>query len=114
MEQAAKPTPAEVFTAMPDAFKPDKAAGLDMVFQYSLSGPNGGDWNITIKDQKCEIKEGQADSPTTTIKMTDEDFIALITGELDPMTAFTSGKLKIEGDMMKAQVLGTLFEPPES
>jgi putative sterol carrier protein len=113
MEQA-KPTPAQIFEGMGAAFQPDKAAGLDLVFQYILSGPNGGEWNMTIKDQKCEINEGQADNPTTTIKMTDDDFIALIMGELDGMTAFTSGKLKVEGDMMKAQVMGTLFAPPQS
>jgi len=33
-----------------------------------------------------------------------------MSGELNPMTAFTSGKLKIEGDMMKSQLIGKLFK----
>ena len=104
----------EVFEMMPSAFKPEAAKGIDAVFQYNISGEGGGDWYITVKDQKCEISEGQADNPTTTLKIADEDFVKMLTGELNPMTAFTSGKLKIEGDMMKAQVLGNIFQPPES
>ncbi len=103
----------EVFEMMEKGFKPDAAAGLDLVFQYRISGDAGGDWNITVKDQTCKIVKGLADSPTTTIKISDEDFILMLTKELEPMTAFTSGKLKIEGDMMKAQVMGTLFEEPK-
>jgi putative sterol carrier protein len=107
------PTVAQIFERMEAAFKPDAAAGVDVVFQYNISGPGGGDWNMTVKDQTCSIKEGSADSPTTTMKMADEDFVKLITGELNPMTAFTTGKLRIEGDMMKAQLIGTLFEPAQ-
>jgi putative sterol carrier protein len=33
--------------------------------------------------------------------MGDADFVKLITGELNAMSAFTGGKLKIEGDVMK-------------
>ncbi|MBW1709731.1 MAG: SCP2 sterol-binding domain-containing protein [Deltaproteobacteria bacterium] len=110
---ASVPTPEEIFDMMADAFKPDAAQGVDVVFQYNISGPEGGDWNITIKDQKCEIKKGQAENPTTTMQLSDEDFVKMITGELNPMMAFTSGKLKIQGDMMKAQVLAQLFEAPE-
>ena len=104
----------EVFEMMPDAFKPEEAAGLDVVFQFNISGADGGDWYITVKDQKCEVAEGQADNPTTTLKISDEDYVKMITGELDGMAAFTSGKLKVEGDMMKSQLLGKIFAPPES
>ncbi len=31
------------------AFMPEKAAGVDAVVQYHLTGEEGGDWIITIK-----------------------------------------------------------------
>jgi len=62
-----------------------------------------------VKDGTCKIEEGTAEKPTTTIKMVDEDFIQLITGKLDGMKAFSSGKLKVEGDMMKSQLIAKLF-----
>jgi putative sterol carrier protein len=47
--------------------------------------------------------------PTTTLRMGDEDFLALIGGCLPAMQAFTTGKLRIEGDLMKSQLIEKLF-----
>lgn len=99
-----------VFDGMPGAFQADKAAGLNVVFQYKISGPGGGEWYVAIKDGACEVKQGQHAGPTTTIIMSDEDFLALIQKKLNAMQAFTSGKLKIEGDLMKSQLIEKLFK----
>jgi putative sterol carrier protein len=100
----------QVFDAMPGAFQADKAAGVDVVFQYDISGPEGGSWYVTVKDGKCEVAEGTHSSPTTTIKMADDDFVKMISGELNAMNAYTTGKLKIEGDLMKSQLIEKLFK----
>jgi putative sterol carrier protein len=42
--------------------------------------------------------------------MADTDFLALIAGKLPAMQAFTTGKLKIEGDLMKSQLVEKLFK----
>jgi len=100
-----------VFDRMPEAFQADKAAGVDVVFQYRISGPSGGDWYAMIKDGTCAVKEkeGTHESPTTTILMSDENFLSLIKGALNAMQAYTSGKLRIEGDLMKSQLIEKLF-----
>jgi len=99
-----------VFARMPEAFRPEKAAGVDVLFQFSISGPGGGDWTVAVKDGACKVETGKAEKPTTTIKMVDEDFLALIAGKLDGMQAYGSGKLKVEGDIMKSQLIGKLFK----
>ena len=99
-----------IFAKMPEAFQPDKAAGKDVVFQFSISGPGGGDWVVAIKDGTCKVEAGKTEKPTTTIKMSDGDFSQLIAGKLDGMQAYTSGKLKVEGDIMKSQLIGRLFK----
>jgi putative sterol carrier protein len=99
----------DVFDKMPDAFNPDAAKGVDVIFQYSISGTDGGDWTVTVKDGTCEVTPGKAEKPTCTLKMADNDFLDMISGRLDPMKAFTSGKLKIDGDVMKSQLIGKLF-----
>jgi len=103
-------TPAVVFENMADAFVADAAAGVDVVFQYKLDGDNGGEWYCTIADGTCEVAEGVHDKPTTTILMSSSDFVSLIKGELNAMSAFTTGKLKIEGDLMKSQLIEKLFK----
>ncbi|MGB9777688.1 MAG: SCP2 sterol-binding domain-containing protein, partial [Anaerolineae bacterium] len=102
-------TVAEVFARMPEFFRPEKAAGVDVVFQFRISGPGGGDWYVVVKDQTCTVSAGVHEKPVTTLKMADEDFLALVAGKLPAMQAFTSGKLKIEGDLMKSQLVQKLF-----
>jgi len=99
----------DIFRMMPEAFNAEKAAGKDLVFQFNISGSGGGDWFVTVKDGACNVQDGQAVKPTTTIKMADGDFVQLIQGKLDGMQAFSSGKLKVEGDIMKSQLIGKLF-----
>jgi 3-hydroxy-3-methylglutaryl CoA synthase/NAD(P)-dependent dehydrogenase (short-subunit alcohol dehydrogenase family)/putative sterol carrier protein len=100
---------AALFEKMPEAFKADAAAGVDVVFQFNISGKGGGDWYCVIKDRTCAIEAGVHDKPVCTLKMADADFLAMMDGILPAMQAFTSGKLKIEGDMMKSQLLQKLF-----
>ncbi len=99
-----------IFDRLPEAFQADKATGVDVVFQFKISGPDGGDWYATVKEGTCEVNEGIHKSPTTTIFMSDQDFVGLIEGTVNAMQAYTSGKLKIEGDLMKSQLIEKLFK----
>jgi putative sterol carrier protein len=93
-------TPKEFFVkVLPVRFKPEKAAGIDVTVQINISGPNGGDWIVTIKNQKLEVKEGIHPSPTLTLKMAEKDYIDLINGEISGERAFLAGKLKFKGNM---------------
>jgi len=101
---------ADVFKKMPSAFQPNAAKGMDVVFQYNISGKSGGNWKVIVKDGACVVESGKADKPTCTLNIGDADFIDMISGKLDPMKAFTSGKLTIDGDVMKSQLIGKLFK----
>ena len=103
-------TVAGVFQQMPSVFNAAAAAGKDVTFQFNISGPSGGDWFVAVKDGTCSVTTGKGDNPTTTIGMADTDFVDLITGKLDGMKAFSAGKLKVGGDMMKSQLIGKLFK----
>ena len=99
-----------VFAKMPSVFNAAAAAGKEVSFQFNISGPAGGDWFVAVKDGTCSVTTGKGDNPTTTIGMADTDFVDLITGKLDGMKAFSAGKLKVGGDMMKSQLIGKLFK----
>jgi putative sterol carrier protein len=100
----------EVFDAMPEAFVADAAAGVDVVFQYVISGDGGGEWFNTIEGQTCRVEAGAHEKPGCTLKMSDSDFLDLMNGKLPAMQAYTSGKLIIEGDIMKSQLIEKLFK----
>jgi putative sterol carrier protein len=42
--------------------------------------------------------------------MSSQDFLDLMNRKLPAMQAYTSGKLKIEGDIIKSQLIEKLFE----
>ena len=104
------PSVADIFAGMAAAFQADKAAGVEVSFQYVIGGEGGGEWFAEIAGGACKVGQGKHPSPTTTIKMKAPDFVAMIGGQLNAMAAFTSGKLQIEGDVMKSQLIEKLFK----
>jgi len=98
-----------IFDNLSGTFKADAAAGVDVVFQFSISGKGGGEWHCVIQDQTCTIAKGSHAKPTCTLKMAAADFGDMMTGKLPAMQAYTSGKLIIEGDVLKSQLIEKLF-----
>ncbi len=101
---------AAIFEKMPHTFKADAAAGVAVAFQFNISGQGGGDWHCVVKDKTCTVESGIYARPACTLKMAAADFLAMMGGRLPAMQAYTSGKLKIEGDIMKSQLLEKLFK----
>ena len=98
---------ADVLKQLPAAFDPNAAAGTQCVVQFNASIPA----YATIKGGACTITEGVAPSPDITLTMGDEDFVQLFTGRLNGLTAFMSGKLQLDGDIMLAQRMMSFFDP---
>lgn len=92
------------------AFQPEKAMGLDAVIQYHLTGEEGGDWIITIKDDKCIVQEGIAENPKMTLTADAREFGDILLGKMDGMAAFMQGKLKLSGDLNLAMKLTSFFK----
>ncbi len=107
---AGPPSVAEVFAAMPGAFVAEAAAGVDVVFQFDISGRGGGSWHCIVRGGACTVAEGAHDRPACTVRMAADDFLAMMAGTLPAMQAYTSGRLKIEGDIMKSQLIEKLFK----
>ena len=96
-------TPKEFFEkVLPNRFNPSKAAGVDVTVQINITGPNGGDWIVIIKDQKIEAREGTHPSPTLTIKMAETDYMSLVNGRMSGEKAFMTGKLQFKGSITLA------------
>jgi putative sterol carrier protein len=99
----------EVFEKMPEVFNPAAAAGLNIIFQFNITGNEAGEWHVIIKDNACQVIDGAHGSPNVTLTMADADWLAMCNGTLNGMTAFMTGKLKASGDIMAAQRIPSLF-----
>jgi len=68
----------------------------------------GDDGTIMLDGAASEVTEEDGDADTT-IKVSWDDWQAMAAGQLDGMTAFMTGKLKVEGDMGNAMQLQGIF-----
>ena len=90
---------------LPEKFKadPSRAEGMDGKYQFAIEGE--GTWVVDVADGAMNVCAGECDDAGCTLKCTAEDWGAILGGELEPTTAFMSGKLLIEGDMAMAMKL---------
>lgn len=104
----------KLMEAMPGAFIPERAEGIDAVTLFSLSGENGGDWTVVIRDQKISVEPGKPlEKPTLSLHSNAQDILDIFFGKLDPTKAFMQGKLRIKGNMGLAFKLAKLFRIDE-
>jgi putative sterol carrier protein len=99
----------ETFDAMPGRFKPDRAQGVKAQIQYDITGEGGGTYHADVADGTCAVHEGSAASPALTLTMASQDWLDMLAGKLNGQVAFTSGKLRIKGDMGLAMRLAGMF-----
>ncbi|XP_033856752.1 sterol carrier protein 2 [Acipenser ruthenus] len=85
------------------------------VFAFKVKdGPGGkeGTWIVDVKNGKGSVSTDAATKADCTIAMSDDDLLALMTGKMNPQTAFFQGKLKITGNMGMAMKLQSLQLQP--
>jgi putative sterol carrier protein len=89
-------TKAELTARMQEngAWLPGKTVKLDFGAQGTI-----------LMDGKAEAVTEDDGAADTTIKISWDDWQAMAAGTLDGMTAFMTGKLKVEGDMSNAMQL---------
>ncbi len=105
-------TPAEMMQQLPTAFLPDKAGATKAVIQVNLTGEGGGNWIVDVADGKCQVSEGTATSPKATITAGAADYLAVALGQLNAVSAFMAGKIKVTGDMALVMSFQNWFARP--
>lgn len=100
------------FAALQTAFKPDKVQGVNKIIQFDFSGREPGTWNMTVADGKYSYGEGPIENPAATVKVDSDDWLKILRGELNAVSAFMGGKIKIAGDMGLMMAFQNWFERP--
>ncbi|XP_050757141.1 sterol carrier protein 2 isoform X4 [Gymnogyps californianus] len=85
------------------------------VFAFKVKdGPGGKEatWIVDVKNGKGSVAIDSDKKADCTITMADADLLALMTGKMNPQTAFFQGKLKVSGNMGMAMKLQNLQLQP--
>lgn len=97
----------KVIQKLPERFVKENAEGFSATFQLIIE--DDADFYISISEGKCKVEEGEHPDPNVTLIMDGETMVEVITGEKDGMSAFLTGKLRAEGNVMLATKLSKLF-----
>ena len=100
----------QIFDYMAGRFQPERAGNQSAVIGWDITSPEGThSYQFNVADGACTVAQGNAEPARVTLSMALPDFLRFLTGQLDGMQAFMTGKLKLTGDMMFAQSMQAWF-----
>ena len=75
---------------------PSRAGDLNASYRFDIA--DAGSWHVDVQDGAVTVTESQ--DPADCVIATDEQtFLAVVRNEQNPMGAFMTGKIRVEGDM---------------
>ncbi|TCS96652.1 SCP2 sterol-binding domain-containing protein [Hazenella coriacea] len=84
---------------------PEGIQELDVTYQLDLNEV----YQIRFHEGKVEVAEGTPWEAVCTLQLSDDNFVKLVEGSLNPTSAFMTGKLKIKGALGQALKLQSIF-----
>lgn len=81
-----------------------------LAVQVNISGKNGGVFYVEVKDGKASVEPYEYNDRSCGFTIDQSNFLKLIDGKLDPVAAYTLGKLKVDGDLGKALEFSKLLK----
>jgi len=107
----------EVFRRMSEHVDADKAKGINAVLHWKITDrPDGGidHYEVVLNDGTCIVSDEATGEPRVTFVTGPASFLRLVSGAQPGPVLFMAGKLKIEGDVMFASQVATMFRIPQA
>ena len=107
----------EVFRAMAERYDRARAGDVQAVIEWRVGGrPGGGHdrFQLVIADGECHVARSQDAEPSVTFTIDASDFLQLVAGGARGPALFTSGRLRMDGDVMLAARVPGFFAPAPS
>jgi putative sterol carrier protein len=99
-----------VFIGLKRIFRAESTTNIDAVIQFVLTGEGGVEFFAVIRDQMMTLEVGHPPSSKVKMSMPAGDFLDMLAGNLSTTDAFTSGKLRVSGNLIYAMKLATVFQ----
>lgn len=104
-------TLAAAFLCMKEAFQAERAGDQSAVIRWQVMMPERQlvSYELEVTDGECSVSHGEQLDANVVLRLELADFLRLITGCLDGVAAYRSGKLTITGDIELATALSGWF-----
>ena len=101
----------ELVTTVREKLSGANVAGMPFIaIQVNITGKDSGVFYIEIKDGRVSVEPYEYNDRSCAFTIDQANFIKLMNGKLDPVAAYTLGKLKVEGDLGKALEFSKLLK----
>ena len=85
------------------------AFGSHAAFEFQVKGEAAGVFYVEIKDGRITAAPYNYYDRDALFVADGETYLEIIKGEVNPMIAFAVGRLKVTGDLAKAQLVSTIL-----
>ncbi len=107
----------QVITRMPDFLDERKAADRTLVIGFRVEGrPDGGSDRVVVRVERgtCRVERDVDGDRDATLVLGGTQFLKLVLGHLNPVTAVVRGSIKVKGDLNAALTLHRIMRIPGS
>lgn len=102
-------TSSDFLYKLPAKVSPQAIEGHETIFHFDIDG--GGQHTVQVANGEVMVTEGLSGEPACVVRTSEDNFIKLIQGDLNPMMAILTGKVKIsnQGEMLRyAKIFGLM------
>lgn len=92
----------EFFETLESRANGRRADDIDASYVFAIDG--AGTWTVRIEDGKVAVSEGD-EGGDCRISTSEATFEKIVDGRQNPLTAYMTGKIKVQGDMSAAMKL---------
>jgi putative sterol carrier protein len=104
-------TAKDFLTNLPNQVPAGALDNVDTNFHFDISGEGGGQFAIEVCEGQMTVHEGFIGEEKCKISASNDNFLKVLSGKLNPMMAVLTGKIKIsnQGELIKyAKVFGLM------
>ncbi len=107
-----------IFWQLPKQLDRRQAEGVRTTVRWCITGRPDDDvdtYLLVVENGEARTSRGsQGPDPKLTVTLDGLEFLRLVTGNSDPMSAYFKGRIQLAGDIMVAAQLAQLFKMPGS
>ena len=99
----------EYFDTLDQRFVADASKGVNAIYQFELSGSDGGTWHVVVEDGAMTVHNGAHASPSSVVTASAADYVKIANGDINGLRAVMTRKMKVGGNLVLARKMQHMF-----